>query len=302
MTGGQKNSVFSRYGLVRHILPRGCSTVLISKCYQGNDVTAVLSSTSPWFQLKTNRSIIFTQGIVFVEINALAMPLSITGLAVFKNDDDISVIAGSLSLNPNQGVLYGENRTHECLSFDITPRDIHDLLSVYIKTFMKTLDSILPGWLSFSDDGSRIIGLTDFHADLLRGRDIQNGMCGGAPLVDDNLYTVLQLGSSFNLSFYGEEITLPAPLNNEQFCFIIDICQDYGGSFYLILPEESRDLFDKFNFSRDLFKDYGIRIRPKGIGLSLFKHIDVLPISSELQLWNGDAVTTYQYAFFFICF
>lgn len=68
---------------------------------------------------------------------------------------------------------------------------------------------------------------------------------------------------------------------------------------YLILPEGSRDLLDKFNFSRELFKDYGIRIRPKGIGLSLFKQIDVQSISSELQLWNGDAVTTYPYAFFF---
>lgn len=191
MTGGHESSVFSRYGLVRHILPRGCSTVLISKCNQGNDITAILSSTSPWFQLKTNRSIIFTQGIVFIEINALAMPLSVTGLEVFKNEYDIFVIAGSLSLSPNQGVLYGENRTHECLSFDITPRDIYDLLSVYLKTFMETLNSILPGWLSFSDDGSRIIGLTDFHADLLRGQDIQNGMCEGAPLVDDHLYTVL---------------------------------------------------------------------------------------------------------------
>lgn len=258
-------------------------------------MTAVLSSTAPWFQLKTNRSIIFTQGIVFVEVNALAMPLSITGLEVFKNDDDISVISGSLSLNPNLGVLYGENRTHDCWSFDITPRDIYDLLSVYIKTFMETMDSFLPGWLRFSNDGSHVIGLTDFHADLLKGKDIQHGMCGGAPLLDNNLYTVLRLGSGFNLSFYGQEVTLPAPLNNEQFCFIIDICQDYGGSLYLILPEESRDLLDKFNFSRDLFEDYGIRIRPKGIGLSLLKQINVHSRFSELQLWNGDAVATYPY-------
>lgn len=230
-----------------------------------------------------------------MEINALALPLSVTGLELVRSGSDVTVITGSLALSPANGTLFGENRTHECLSFHTTPRDIHDLAKSFLRTFFDTLeDDILPKWLSFSENGVSALSLKDFRASLVKGKDVQQGICQGAPLFDDRLYTVLELGRGFNMSFYGTDVSLPGPLGNERFCFMIDICQDYGETMFLMIPEKSRDLFDNLDPVSSELNKFGIHIRPFGIGLSMFNHINVHSHTTEMQLWNGDEVAKYK--------
>jgi hypothetical protein len=106
--GGEKRaSVFARHGIARQLLPRGCSTILLTRCTDGNTVDVFLSSTSPLYQLQLNKSIIYTFGIVFVEVNKLALPVSIAGMEIYKSIDSFAIKIGSLALTEKDGLAYG---------------------------------------------------------------------------------------------------------------------------------------------------------------------------------------------------
>ncbi|XP_052783146.1 uncharacterized protein LOC128219377 [Mya arenaria] len=294
-SGSTGPSVFSKYGLVRQFLPRGCSTIVLAKCDEGTDIKILLSSTSSWYSLKTDPGRIYTYGIVFVEANAIALPVSISGLEVVKGTDDFELITGSLTHDINDGVPYGEERLLYCWTFGTTPRDLRDFLvsNSFLSSFFHNIENSLPDWLQFSPNGYEILGVNDLQTELSRGDDIQRTECKGAPLYSERLYTVLKFGNSFALSIYGQKVTLPAAMFNNTFCIIVDVCQDYGGSVFLILPENSRNVLDKYKIFKKLIDDSGVYIRPIGVGLSLQKHINVHAKTRHLQQWNGDEIIQY---------
>lgn len=294
--GTRQPTVFEKQSIVRRLLPRGCSTVELTRCKEGIDLKLSLSSTSTWYQLKTNSSVLYTQGIVFVELNDLSLPVSMTGMEILKADQDFIMTVGSLKYSPVDGNQTGSNTRQNCWSFAITPRDIHDFLTSlsFLKTFFEQLENFLPKWISFSHSGSSLFELLDLRTEMIYGRDVANDVwCRGAPVQPNHLYNVFKFGGEMTMSIYGDRIQLPQPINGTRFCFIVDICQDYGGSIFLMLPEESRDLLEKFSMFQDLKTTYNLRIRPRGIGLSLLSDINVHSQTTELQLWNGDNLFNY---------
>ena len=165
----------------------------------------------------------------------------------------------------------------------------------FVKTFFDNLGEFLPDWLKFSYEGNDIIELYDLKTDLLHGAEIGHDIwCKGAPVLDNHLYTVFKFESDLAKSLYGNNITLPKPIQETKFCFIIDICQDYGGSVFLMLPPQSRDILMQFDIFKNLSRDTGIHIYPHGIGLSVFKHVNVNSRATALQLWNGDLMFDYR--------
>ena len=289
-------SVFRRHSIVRQLLPRGCSTIELTRCTEGVNMRLSLSSTSPWYHLKSNSSILYTQGIVFVELNDLSLPVSLTGMEVLRHSDDFTMTVGSLKYAPLDGILTSNASRSNCWSFAITPRDIHDFLTSmsFLKSFFNNLQKFLPDWLSFSHSGSSLLQLVDLRTELLHGSDIvTDPWCKGAPVLPMHLYSIFKFAGSMSVSVYGDRIHLPDPLAGERFCFIVDICQDYGGSMFLMLPEQSRDLLEKFEMFKHLKDSYDLEIRPRGIGLSLLRHINVHSQTTELQLWNGDRLFNY---------
>lgn len=282
-------------------LPRGCSTILLSKCSVGHNVSMIMSSTSPWYQLKSDSRTLYTYGIVFVELDSIAIPVSITGIQVVREDANFSLISGSLATDIADGNQYGALRQSGCWEFDITPRDVHDFLSSNssLATYFNMLEHILPDWLSFTPDGDVIFGVNDLQTEFTTGADIQQGECRGAPLHPDHTYTVLKLRNSFSMSLYGQDIKLPKPANNKKFCIVIDICRDLGGSVFVVLPENSRDILDRFEMTKSLIDKFGLHIRPVGFGVSLAKHVYVHAQTTELQMWNGDQLFLYSYVTIF---
>lgn len=288
-------SVFRRQSLLRRFLPRGCSTILLSRCSAGKNVNIILSSTSPWYQLNSDHRQIYTYGIVFVELNSIALPISITGIQVVRDVDSFNLVSGSLALDIADGIITGDTRHSNCWEFDITPRDVHDFLTSnsFLATFFDSLEKVLPDWLKFSHDGNVVLGVHDLQTDLVKGIDVQKGECRGAPLFDDHLYTVLKFGNRFSLSLYGQDVSFPEPAKNRKFCIVVDICQDLGGSIFLILPEGSGDAMKKFDMLKNMTDRFGIQLHPSGIGISLAKHINVHRQSTNVQLWNGDNLFNY---------
>ncbi|XP_060569041.1 uncharacterized protein LOC132727520 [Ruditapes philippinarum] len=294
--GENKPSVFVQHRITRQLLPKGCFTILLTRCTDGETVDVLMSSTSPWFQLRSNNAIKYTFGIVFVEVNTLYLPVSLTGIRVEQSSNNFAIVTGSLALHDIDGVAIGNERKVDCFSFTTTPRDIHDFLmsSSFLKSVFNSLENILPDWLRFSQTGTDILSINDLQTELLRGNEIQTGPCQGAPLYEHHLYTVLKFGSSFSINLYGDEILIPRLNKNTQFCLIIDICQHYGGSWFLIIPDESRDIFKNFRMIDIFRQSYGLDVRPYGIGLSLLNLINVPNHGKSHKLWRGDSYFNYQ--------
>ncbi|CAG2197544.1 unnamed protein product [Mytilus edulis] len=97
-----------------------------------------------------------------------------------------------------------------------------------------------------------------------------------------------------SITLFENEVHLPYPLAGNRFCLVVDICQDNGGTAFLIIPPESRDFLEKFDIFRSLKQSYGVIFKPHGIGLSLAKHIDVTHSKKEIIAWNGDNFFKYS--------
>ncbi|WAR16423.1 EGFL7-like protein, partial [Mya arenaria] len=294
-TGSTGPSVFSKYGLVRQFLPQGCSTILLPTNGEGADVYILLSSTSQWYRLKTDQEIIYTYGVVFVETNAKSLPLSLSGMEVVIRNENFKITTGSLERDVNDGVPYGEERMRNCWTFDVTSRDLREFLvsNSFLLSYFHSIGISFPDWLNFLPNENEILSVNDLQTSLSTGDDIQMTECKGAPLYSGRLYTTLKFGNSFAMSIYGQVITFPTAVSNKKFCIIVDIFNDYGGSVFLILPEESRDILDKFDMFKKLLNDAGVYIRPIGLGFSLQKNINVHAKTTHLQQWNGDELIQY---------
>jgi hypothetical protein len=261
-----EQSVFEAHYINRKLLPRGCAFITLTSCGVVGSVTNILlTSTSLWYQLKTNRTVFYTYGIIFAEINDLSIPISITGVKVISTGSNFELITGSSLYKESDGVQLSNIYKNDCLLFDITPKDIHDFISSgsFLGTVFDRFNVVLPSWLRFSKSGVGMISVTDLKTDLLYGRYVDNQEDSrGAPVLDDHLYNVFRFGTDMSFSVYGKMLSLPPPLDGNKFCFIVDICQSNGATVILMLSPESRTLLDDI----DIFSTMeGSRFRPRGI-------------------------------------
>ncbi|XP_013380568.1 uncharacterized protein LOC106151732 isoform X2 [Lingula anatina] len=289
-------SVFQRNSIARKLLPRGCAVVTLTRCTEGADVEVRLSSTAEWYKLTSDPNIIFTLGIVFIEVNDIALPMSITGMEIHNPNGNFMMQMGSLTYGESDGTVLATDRNNDCLSFNLTPRDVFDFVSSgsFLSTFLENIYKALPNWIKFTSTGFDILSINQLKTDLLHGRDVQKVQaCRGAPLFDNKLYTIFQFRSGFSLSVYGNEISLPKPLNGTEFCLIVDICRAYGGTVFLMFPPGSRELLSQLKVISDMEEKGGFKLFLNGIGLSIVKEINVHYTASELTFWNGDGFFQY---------
>lgn len=293
-------SVFQKYQISRRLLPRGCMFVSLMSCKGGSETSLnlMLTSTDIWYRLNTNQSILYTYGIVFAEVDNISVPISLTGMNVISTGKNFDIVIGSLTYREEDGTALKDRHYHDCLLHSLTPKDIHDFVSSgsFLGTFFDRIQDKLPPWLRFSKSGVGLLSVTDLKTDLVYGQNIDSlPECIGAPVFKDRLYNVFRFGTDMSFSIYGNRIQVPAPLQGEKFCMIIDICHNTGGTIFLMIPEKSKHLLDKADYFIALAKK-GTRLRPKGIGLSLVNGIKVNYKTSELNLWSGEEMFRYRYA------
>ena len=62
-----------------------------------------------------------------------------------------------------------------------------------------------------------------------------------------------------------------------------------------MIPEESRDLLGSISILKTMFDAQQMMIRPRGIGISLVRGVNVNGryATQELQFWNGDHIFKY---------
>lgn len=293
---GMQQTIFEINNLARSLLPKGCAILELTSCGKyGSTKNILLSSTSSWYQLKTNSSIYFTQGIVFIESGNFALPVSISGLHTISTISNFELIFGSLQYTESNGIELHNKREYKCLDLEITPKDVHALIASVVPTLFDKLYTVLPNWIRFSKSGTAEFSITNLKADLLYGEKLRYvSECNKAPVNEKLLYSVFQFGNNMNITLFENEVHLPAPLRDNKFCLVVDICQDNGGTAYLLLPPESIGFLERFEYFQFLHQRYGIFFRPYGIGLSLAKNIDVTRTKKQISVWNGDEIFQYQ--------
>ena len=147
------------------------------------------------------------------------------------------------------GFLYvAEETPSDCKSFELVASDIFDFIShgSFFRTLLVSLYPALPNWISFDKTTDSVLALQDMKSDLIYGKDMADvEWCDGAPTVSNHLYTVFTFDSNFSLSVLGEAIKVPVLLEGEKFCLIVDLCHANGGSVFLMIPPESKDILEK---------------------------------------------------------
>ena len=269
---------------------------MLTQCKDGNNIEVHLSSTSDWYELNSNSNVKFTLGIVFVEVNDLALPISLNGVEVVLGQDNFVINLGANGNVPADGQPLPVTRTDDCISFLFTASDIFEFISSvsFLKSFFDRLIAALPPWLGFTSTEFSSIDVNDLKTDLVYGHAMDDVLwCKGAPVIPSHLYSVFRFSSEFTLSLYGNDVNIPKPLNGRKFCLIVDICHKYGGSIFLMIPPESRDLLSEFDLFKNLTTSQGLTIKPRGLGLSVVKGVNVHYQETELELWNGDTFFTY---------
>lgn len=289
-TGGVQQTLFEVHKLARRLLPKGCAVLELASCGEkGISKNIVLSSTSSWYKLSTNSSIFFSMGIVFVESGDFSFPVSISGLEVISTNSNFELIFGSMKYSKVNGIELYNRRNHTCFFFETTPRDVHALIASFVPTVFDKLYGVLPNWVRFSESGTKGLSITDLKTDLLTGEELRIfSDCKGAPVYDGRLYSVFRFGTNMSITLFENKIHLPSPLAGNRFCLVVDICQDNGGTAFLLIPPESRNFLEKFDIFKSLHQNNGVIIRPYGVGLSLAKNIDVTHSKKEVIAWNGD--------------
>ena len=288
--------VFERHKISRRLLPVGCFVILLTKCTEGNDIEIFFSSTSKWYMLKTDSNVLYTNGITFVEVNSLPLPISLDGVEIRQRSNEFSINIGTSGYKNADGIQIDNKRTDHCLSFEVTPSDMFDFISneSFLKSFLSSLKIALPDWANFAVSNTSVLNVQDLRSELVKGSKLDEiTWCKGAPVLPTHLYTVFQFDSNFFLSVYNDAIELPHLLHGEKFCLIVDMCHNYGGSVFFMVPEESQTFLAGLEVFRQMREKQNLQIMPRGIGVSVVKGINVHYAKTQLQLWNGDRVFYY---------
>ena len=239
-----------------------------------------------------------TTGIVYFEANNFSIPFSIAGA-------EIETAPGSLALSfkqsdvTNQSTVVGYTKadTEKCYSQEFSKDDKFDFMQAnsILKSVFRSLLPIIPDWIQLHVFNKTLISLQDLRVDLVRGHDMNTiDSCKGAPVISGHSYAVFRFGSAFSISLLGDEVNIPEALDGKSFCLIIDVCNDLGGTFFLVVPEESTDVLLEFEAFQNLSSSSNLTIRPRGIGISLVKGINVEYSEKELEFWNGDRMFQYR--------
>lgn len=283
-------TVFERQQIPGQLLPEACFTVELSRCKEEHDIVLYFASTSPWYKLTSDPDIVYTLGIVFVKVNSFSIPVSLQGMEFRSTNEEFVLYYGVRYVSAN-GTLIENDLSPVCQTFEFSERDFLDFISVdsYTKTLLMSLYHTLPNWLKFEKSSTEILSIKDIKTDLVYGRNMDSvQLCDGAPVLPNHLYTVFRFDTGFELRVLGAVVNFPKTYKSWKYCLIVDICQNYGGTVFLMIPEESRDILSELKIMQVLKEKQNIRIHPRGIGISLANGVNANYHSFSGELWNGD--------------
>jgi hypothetical protein len=235
----------------------------------------------------------FTLGVVYVNVNSLSVPISLTGIEVTVQNNEFALNYRVLH-ELIQGTITESGKADACESLDLIESDLFDFINMdsFMKTLLFSIKPAIPSWLRFERSGTEVLSIEDTNSILVYGRDMDDVLwCEGAPVISDHLYTVFKFSTGFNVSVLGNEVEMPVA-SARRFCLIVDLCQNNGGTVFLMIPEGSRDMLLNIDLFKSLKNNQNLYIQPKGIGISHSNGINASYHTLYGQLWNGNNMFT----------
>jgi hypothetical protein len=97
-------------------------------------------------------------------------------MEVVSSMKGFEMVIGSLRYSEHNGSVLNHVHNYDCLSFKLSPKDIHDLITSgsCMLTFFDELQAKLPDWLRFSKSGTGLLAVTDLKTDLIRGSNMNS--------------------------------------------------------------------------------------------------------------------------------
>ncbi|XP_064612925.1 uncharacterized protein LOC135476735 isoform X2 [Liolophura sinensis] len=284
------DDVFSKYQIPFEGLPEG--NFFIDLSLQGEDYK--FTSTSQWYRLNSNPNVFFTKGVTFSSVGNLSVPMSVNGLEVNVNNQlTVGPVSGHRRPDVGSTVSGEVMRRARHAPFELSVKDINDFIKEHslLRQLFVLLEPLLPNWLRM------FVGTNSpqpfFFATIATGSTVKKTTyCKGAPVFDDTRYHVFRFTHAIVLTLVNQDVYLPE-LHSEQYCIILDLYKDSGTTFMVMFPDKAGALLEKVEVFKKLKEDTGVRVFPNGIGFSLFRKLNVRPIGSELELWNGDETFKY---------
>lgn len=290
------------------LVPGCCGRSLLEKSLCSSELEFL--SSCQWQQELGN--ILSTKGVVFVCSNAICLPLSIYGMAMYSNSSPSSPLQYPLisddhptvNLSSTECISCNQSYHHEqCHStqshipFDST--DVKSFLqtSSLMTTFINQLKDIIPHWLTITtldNKGVWSYQKSDYSASLLHHDDIKNiEECKFAlsdTISDSNLlYYVLRTRVSLLVQMYFFSTVLYAPPHSTH-CVVLDTCSSGKALVHAVVPDNLQPtMLTDFVMFRKIMANNG-QLVFKTVTFS--KEGIVKEFYNDVRYWNGTDYTT----------
>ena len=282
------NKYFTQLGLQVGLLAPGCcmSSGLSYQC-SSSPLTASFTSTCTWSPQGPGDYL--SNGIIFVNVGPLQLPLSIAGA-------DISVSPQLVQNTLPDGHLDCtdcQNSGQSCYHYDFTTRDILDLLSSRAlgNTYLNRVRVLLPAWLRFAISGTPLtpnvtFSLLDYSTTLALGGSVNHIQgCEQLEVNSDGLYSVFRYHG--NLTAWVDSVQSEHVLSTmeDPICFAVDICGGTATPVHITIPASSQEAI----LSLTQLQGYTSKGWQFTFSEALVSHTRVTPFFATFttQYWNG---------------
>ena len=288
----ESTNYFTKHGLQNGYLGVGCCQNEISILAEQCISNITLHSTCQWMTTNDTHT---TNGVVFISVSSMYLPLSIVGLQFNQRRRfSPSIYIRSSTLPATCKTC--ERGTLPCLtsqsSFAFTPKITKDILNYnsLLTTFLDKTRKFIPPWLSITvrPDKTLTYSKLDYSAFVGTAHEL-NKVVGCHQLNFPNsksLIYAIRTTLSLLLTINSSHVFL-FPTDSDPFCIAVDMCSEESTTLYVTLPSELQPLALKeitslknilddngqFSFENISFQENGIRVNFDSSFFNGFKFI-----------------------------
>lgn len=293
--------MFEKLELTDKVLPLGDYLI------EASTEDLMFSSTSKWYRLKVNSSVVFTTGIVHVESNTLTLPISMAGVEL-EYSDSVRILSRTTYFTESLGEeFYSMRFSNQTATEKIRDSDIFTFIASnsFARSFFKGLQKVLPVWLTLMSPEKVFLPVSELKTELLIGSAVRmNRDCKEAPVFNDKLYNVFVFSIELVLELFGDFDSI-MPTEDQRICVVTDISTE-GGTVFLLFPPRPPLQLPAFANSRQFIRQSADALKSaltvnefRGFGISFNKDIIVEKTDETVKVWNGDHLIDYRFAHFF---
>lgn len=239
----ESTNYFTKHGLQNGYLGVGCCQNEISIIAEQCISNITLHSTCQWM---TTNDTHMTNGVVFISVSSMYLPLSIIGLQ-FNQSKSFSPSIYIRSSTLPTTCKACEQGSVPCLtsqsSFAFTPKITEDILNYnsLLTTFLNKIRKFTPPWLSITvrPDKTSTYSKLDYSAFVGTARELNN-VVGCDQLNFPNsksLIYAIRTTLSLLLTINSSHVFL-FPTDSDPFCIAVDMCSQESTTLHVTLPSE----------------------------------------------------------------